>query len=75
MEVSGQLHAPAALPPRKESLIPTGEGAGTQWKFMLHIFLQITTNKKKTGSIHARFWSENLKGRDNVEDLGVNGIR
>jgi len=24
MEVSGQLHAPAALPPRKESMLPTG---------------------------------------------------
>jgi hypothetical protein len=23
MEVSGQLHAPAALPPRKEPLVPT----------------------------------------------------
>jgi hypothetical protein len=24
MEVSGQLHAPAALPPPKEPLVPTG---------------------------------------------------
>jgi hypothetical protein len=24
MEVSGQLHAPAALPPGKEPLVPTG---------------------------------------------------
>jgi len=26
MDVSGQLHAPATLPPGKESLIPTGWG-------------------------------------------------
>jgi hypothetical protein len=24
MEVSGQLHAPAALPPEKEHMVPTG---------------------------------------------------
>jgi hypothetical protein len=23
--------------------------------------------------MHAKFWSENLKGRDHSEDLGVNG--
>jgi hypothetical protein len=28
MEVSGQLHAPAALPPGKELLVPIGEEAG-----------------------------------------------
>jgi hypothetical protein len=28
MEVSGQLHAPAALPPGKEPLVPIGWGAG-----------------------------------------------
>jgi hypothetical protein len=28
MEVSGQLHAPAALPPGKESLVPIGWEAG-----------------------------------------------
>jgi len=28
MEVSGQLHAPAALPTGKESLVPTGYEAG-----------------------------------------------
>jgi hypothetical protein len=28
MEVSGQFHAPAALPPGKEPLVPTGEEAG-----------------------------------------------
>jgi hypothetical protein len=28
MEVSGQLHAPAALPPGKESLVPIGYEAG-----------------------------------------------
>jgi hypothetical protein len=28
MEVSGQLHAPAALPPGKETLVPTGQEAG-----------------------------------------------
>jgi len=27
MEVSGQLHAPAALPPRKKPLVPIGQGA------------------------------------------------
>jgi len=27
MEVSGQLHAPAALPSRKEILVPTGQEA------------------------------------------------
>jgi hypothetical protein len=24
--------------------------------------------------MRAKFWSENLKGRDNAEDLGVDGI-
>jgi hypothetical protein len=28
MEVSGQLHAPAALPPGKELLVPIGKEAG-----------------------------------------------
>jgi len=28
MEVSGQLHAPAALPPGKEPLVPIGYEAG-----------------------------------------------
>jgi hypothetical protein len=28
MEVNGQLHAPAALPAGKESLVPTGKEAG-----------------------------------------------
>jgi hypothetical protein len=28
MEVSGQLHAPAAFPPGKEPLVPSGEEAG-----------------------------------------------
>jgi hypothetical protein len=28
MEVSGQLHAPAALSPGKESLVPIGQEAG-----------------------------------------------
>jgi len=28
MEVSGQLHAPAAVPPGKEPLVPTGKQAG-----------------------------------------------
>jgi len=28
MEVSSQLHAPVALPPGKELLVPTGEEAG-----------------------------------------------
>jgi hypothetical protein len=28
MEVSGQLHAPAALPPGKEPLVPIGQEAG-----------------------------------------------
>jgi hypothetical protein len=28
MEVSGQLHAPAALPPGKETLVPIGQEAG-----------------------------------------------
>jgi hypothetical protein len=28
MEVGGQLHASATLPPRKESLVPIGEEAG-----------------------------------------------
>jgi hypothetical protein len=28
MEVSGQLHAPAVLPPKKESMVPTGLDAG-----------------------------------------------
>jgi hypothetical protein len=28
MEVSGQLHAPAALPPGKEPLVPIGWGLG-----------------------------------------------
>jgi hypothetical protein len=28
MEVSGRLHAPAALPPRKETLVPNGYEAG-----------------------------------------------
>jgi len=28
MEVSGQLHAPAALPPGKEPLVPIAQGAG-----------------------------------------------
>jgi len=28
MEVSGQLHAPAALSPRKEFLVPIGQEAG-----------------------------------------------
>jgi hypothetical protein len=28
MEVSGQLHAPAALPPGKEAMVPTGQEAG-----------------------------------------------
>jgi hypothetical protein len=28
MEVSGQLHDPAALPPEKEPLVPTGYEAG-----------------------------------------------
>jgi hypothetical protein len=28
MEVSGQLHVPAALPPGKEPLIPNEEGIG-----------------------------------------------
>jgi hypothetical protein len=39
MEVSGQLHAPAALSPEKEPLVPIGEEAGwasepfwTQWR-------------------------------------------
>jgi hypothetical protein len=29
MEVSDQLHAPATLPPEKESLVPTGQE--TEW--------------------------------------------
>jgi hypothetical protein len=28
MEVSGQLHALAAFPPGKKSLVPSGDGAG-----------------------------------------------
>jgi len=28
MEVSGQIHAPATLPPGKESLVPVGQEAG-----------------------------------------------
>jgi hypothetical protein len=28
MKVSGQLHAPDALPPGKEPLVPTGQEAG-----------------------------------------------
>jgi ribosomal protein S27E len=28
MVVSGQLHAPGALPPRREAPVPTGQGAG-----------------------------------------------
>jgi hypothetical protein len=28
MEVNGQLHAPAALPPGKEALVPIGQEAG-----------------------------------------------
>jgi hypothetical protein len=28
MEVSGQFHAPAALPPGRETLVPIGEEAG-----------------------------------------------
>jgi hypothetical protein len=28
MEVSGQLHAPAVLPPGKEPLVPIGQDAG-----------------------------------------------
>jgi hypothetical protein len=28
MEVSGQIHAPAALPPGKEPLVTTGKEAG-----------------------------------------------
>jgi hypothetical protein len=28
MEVSGQLHAPAALPPRKDPAVPIGYEAG-----------------------------------------------
>jgi hypothetical protein len=28
MEVSGQLHAPAALPPGKKPLVPIGQEAG-----------------------------------------------
>jgi hypothetical protein len=28
MEVNGQFHAPAALPPGKEPLVPIGEEAG-----------------------------------------------
>jgi hypothetical protein len=28
MEMSGQLHIPATLPPEKEPLIPTGEETG-----------------------------------------------
>jgi len=27
MKVSGQLHTPAALPPRKETVVPTGQEA------------------------------------------------
>jgi hypothetical protein len=25
------------------------------------------------GEMHAEFWSENLKGRDHSEDLGIDG--
>jgi hypothetical protein len=32
MEVSGQIHAPAALPPGKEYLVPTGYEAGWREK-------------------------------------------
>jgi hypothetical protein len=30
VEVSGQLHYPVALPPRKESPVPTGEWVGSR---------------------------------------------
>jgi hypothetical protein len=33
MEVSGQLHAPAALPPGKEPLVPIGE-EGNYWSII-----------------------------------------
>jgi hypothetical protein len=27
----------------------------------------------RMGEMHTKFWSENLKGRDHMEDLGVDG--
>jgi hypothetical protein len=44
MEVSGQLHAPAALPPGKESPVPSGEEAG--WATEL---VWITLRREKSG--------------------------
>jgi hypothetical protein len=55
MKVSGQLHAPAALPPGKEPLIPTGWEAGwapePAWIFIIICNIYIVLKTAKTAVV------------------------
>jgi hypothetical protein len=55
MEVSGQFHAPIALPPRKESPVPTGWEAGWAPKWTLwrtdKFYLLLLKRKEKGEAI------------------------
>jgi hypothetical protein len=45
MDVSGQLHAPAALPPKKEPLLPIGLDAQENMDLLDCDVLHMTTQK------------------------------
>jgi hypothetical protein len=64
MEVNGQLHAPAALPPGKEP--------GVQIKAN-EMDVTYSTHERDENCIHTVSWLKNLKGRTHQEDLGVDG--
>jgi hypothetical protein len=49
MEVSGQLHAPTALPPRKESLMPIGYLR----EVFVHAQLQDVNGTERHNILHA----------------------
>jgi hypothetical protein len=43
MEVSGQLHAPAALPPGKELLVPIGQEGGWAPELLFHQIIPLVS--------------------------------
>jgi len=56
MEASCQLHAPAALPPGKELLVPMDRRLGGP-----------------RCEMHTKYYPENVKGRNQLEEVGVDG--
>jgi hypothetical protein len=71
LEVSGQLHAPAALPP-----VPIGQKAWWAPEPAGKLLGSSNQGRYYERGMHEKciqFHSENLKGRDYLDDLNVDG--